>query len=402
MINVILYDDEFRENLLPIVFTKPVGELRVGIKKISEKWTSLTDASVSFLTQDYLSEKYPTQYSEDHIYWNSRFSPTKEILRFVNKLSLNEGLKINETVLCFRTSENLSLKDIHANLDSFLYSHIEEETVEIKNLWDIFIENGKAIRLDIQNSEIANQKVSHFYDSTIYGEDLFVHPSAKARGCILNTDNGPIYLGENSEVMEGSVIRGPFALCKGGVVKLQTKIYGATTVGPFSKVGGEINNSVIQGYSNKGHDGFLGNSIIGEWCNLGADTNNSNLKNNYGNVKVWNYPEKGFVDSERQFLGLIMGDHSKCGINTMFNTGTTIGIASNIFGGGFPDKFIPSFSWGGASGWKSYDWGKFLEVARIVMERRDVELTETDKRILEHIHLYTSEFRNYNEKLLTI
>ncbi len=216
---------------------------------------------------------------------------------------------------------------------------------------------------------------------------------SKESHCTINTNNGPVFLGRDSEIMEGSVIRGPFALCEGAVVKMGSRIYGPTTIGPYSKVGGEINNAVIQGNSNKAHDGFLGNAVIGEWCNLGADTNNSNLKNNYSEVKIWNYPLNRFTKTGMQFCGLIMGDHSKCGINTMFNTGTVVGVSANIFGPGFPRNFIPSFSWGGAAGMITYNLDKALETASLVMERRGRELTKEDQEILQWIFEYSSRYR---------
>jgi UDP-N-acetylglucosamine diphosphorylase/glucosamine-1-phosphate N-acetyltransferase len=222
---------------------------------------------------------------------------------------------------------------------------------------------------------------------------VFVEPGFHGENFTLNASLGPVYLGKDSEIMEGSVIRGPFALCEAAVVKMGAKIYGPTTIGPFCKVGGEINNSVLQANSNKSHDGFLGNSVLGEWCNLGADTNNSNLKNNYGEVKIWNYASRDFVGTGRQFCGLIMGDHSKCGINTMFNTGTVVGVSANIFGPGFPPTFVPSFSWGGAGGFSDYKLSKALETASRVMERRELELTREDLVILEHVFHLTKEFR---------
>jgi UDP-N-acetylglucosamine diphosphorylase/glucosamine-1-phosphate N-acetyltransferase len=222
---------------------------------------------------------------------------------------------------------------------------------------------------------------------------IFIEEGASANDTTFNTTTGCIYIGKDAEVMEGSVVRGPFALCEHSVLKMSSKIYGATTIGPHSKVGGEVNNSVVFGYSNKAHDGFLGNSVIGEWCNLGADTNNSNLKNNYANVKLWNYSGENFIDTGLQFCGLIMGDHSKCGINTMFNTGTVAGVSSNIFGSGFPRNFIPSFSWGGAQGFTTYRFEHAIETAQLVMQRRNTELTDNDKDILKYIFDNDEKFR---------
>jgi UDP-N-acetylglucosamine diphosphorylase/glucosamine-1-phosphate N-acetyltransferase len=259
--------------------------------------------------------------------------------------------------------------------------------IVIEHRWDLFQKNEAAIELDFYliTDERKSQKLSK--TNTLIGPSdlLFIEKGASIEGCILNTNHGPIYVGENAEIMEGSMIRGSFVLCEEAVVKMGAKIYGATTIGPFSKVGGEINNSIIFGYSNKGHDGFLGNSVLGEWCNLGADTNNSNLKNNYANVKLWNYEQHKMVDTGLQFCGLFMGDHSKCGINTMFNTGTVTGVNANVFGGGFPPTFIPSFSWGGSEGFEKYQFNKAIEVAKRVMERRNLQLSEEEIKILEHI-----------------
>ena len=265
----------------------------------------------------------------------------------------------------------------------------KDELLHIEFPWDIFSKNDVVLKQDFEDLTQGKRSQQLSETNTVIGDPslIFLEEGAKAEAAIFNTNNGPIFLAKESEVMEASVIRGPFALCEGASLKLSTKIYGATTVGPHSKVGGEVNNSVIQGYSNKGHDGFLGNSVIGEWCNLGADTNNSNLKNNYSLVSVYNYKKKDYINSGLQFLGLIMGDHSKCGINTMFNTGTVVGVFANIFGGDFPPKYIPSFSWGGAQGFTSYQLDKAFEVALRVMERRGLDLDDKNKEILRQIYL---------------
>ena len=229
--------------------------------------------------------------------------------------------------------------------------------------------------------------------NVISPENIFIEEGAKLEFVTLNASTGPIYIGKNAEIMEGSVIRGPFALCEEAQVKLASKVYGATTVGPYCRIGGEVNNSVLFGYSNKGHEGFLGNSVLGEWCNIGADSNNSNLKNNYEEVKLWSYETEGFEKTGLQFCGLMMGDHSKCGINTMFNTGTVVGVSTNIFGSGFPRNFVPSFSWGGASGFTTYITKKAFETARIAMARRHVDFDEQEAKILEHVFEETKKWR---------
>src|SRR5690606_7840722 len=251
---------------------------------------------------------------------------------------------------------------------------------------DIFSKNTLAIQADFDLLTKGRQSAA-IPDSVfcINRKNIFVEEGARLNFASLNASDGPIYIGKNAEIMEGCTIRGPFALCDSSTLKMQTKIYGGTSIGPHSKVGGEVNNSVIFGYSNKAHDGFLGNSVIGEWCNLGADTNNSNLKNNYAEVKLWDYEKEGFANTGLQFCGLMMGDHSKCGINTMFNTGTVVGVSANIFGSGFPRNFIPSFSWGGSGGFTTYNTEKAFEVAKVVMSRRNIEFSDLDAKILVHV-----------------
>jgi UDP-N-acetylglucosamine diphosphorylase/glucosamine-1-phosphate N-acetyltransferase len=309
------------------------------------------------------------------------------------KLRRGEALKKGDTLLGAATdAPGASLFKPAIWLDSAGEYPGEVSLVDFP--WKIFRLNGQEIEADLELIT-AGRKSGRLSDTVrvISPENIFIEPGFRGEHITLNASTGPIYLGENSEIMEGSVIRGPFALCEGSTVKMAAKIYGPTTIGPHSKAGGEVNNCVIHSNSNKGHDGFLGNAVIGEWCNLGADTNNSNLKNNYAEVKVWNYPKERFIESGLQFCGLIMGDHSKCGINTMFNTGTVVGVAANIFGPGFPRSFIPSFSWGGAAGMTTHQMDKVLETASLVMERRGQQLTETDQSILEWIFNHTEKFR---------
>jgi UDP-N-acetylglucosamine diphosphorylase/glucosamine-1-phosphate N-acetyltransferase len=280
------------------------------------------------------------------------------------------------------------------DFSQFKSIEFKKDTTKVEHTWDLFKLNGIAIQQDFElltkdrDSESLSGTVNVFGDHPV-----FIEHGAKLEYVTLNTSNGPIYIGKNAEVMEGSLIRGPFALCENANVKLGAKIYGPTTVGPHSKVGGEVNNSILMGYSNKGHDGFLGNSVLGEWCNIGADSNTSNLKNNYAEVRLWDYQTEGFAKTGLQFCGLMMGDHSKCGINTMFNTGTVVGVSANIFGSGFPRNFVPSFSWGGSKGFVTYKTNKAYEVAEKVMERRGQTLTEQDKGILDHVYELSSKFR---------
>nr|MCU0351404.1 glucose-1-phosphate thymidylyltransferase [Flavobacterium sp.] len=295
-----------------------------------------------------------------------------------------------DEVVAFFTNDTQEEVDF----DTYEIIDYNEEGIRIEHTWDIFSKNDTAIREDFEllTEGRTSQPIPKSVN-VISPENIFIEKGAKLEFVTLNASTGPIYIGKNAEIMEGSVIRGPFALCEEAQVKLATKVYGATTVGPHCRIGGEVNNSVLFGYSNKGHDGFLGNAVLGEWCNIGADSNNSNLKNNYEEVRLWSYETEGFARTGLQFCGLMMGDHSKCGINTMFNTGTVVGVSANIFGSGFPRNFVPSFSWGGASGFTTYLTKKAFEVAKVVMSRRNVEFTEQDAKILEHVFEETKKYR---------
>ena len=306
------------------------------------------------------------------------------VVHQINQLEFNTGIKKGSTLIAFRSNIASPL-----NIADALISSVETSTMytSVENVWDIFSKNGDAIKADFDLITRGRTSQPLSTSNTVIGDakQIFLEEGAIVEASILNTNTGPIYIDKDAEIMEGSVVRGPFSLGEHAALKLSTKIYGPTTVGPHSKVGGEVNNSVIFAYSNKGHDGFLGNSVIGEWCNLGADTNNSNLKNNYGNVKLYNYSQKKMIDTGLQFCGLIMGDHSKCGINTMFNTGTVVGVGANIFGGGFPPTHIPSFSWGGADGMEEYKFDKMIETASRVYARRNLTVNAVEKDILEKI-----------------
>ncbi|NRB59326.1 MAG: GlmU family protein [Winogradskyella sp.] len=388
--NYILFDGPYRNSLLPFTYTRPVADIRVGILTIRQKWESYLEYTTTTVTEDYLSDKYPMVEMEDNIMINASFLPNREVVEIVKNLGHNHALFKDEDVIAFFAKEGEEVSDF----STFEAIEFEGDIIKIENTWDIFSKNGEVIAEDF--TLITDDRTSEPIPSTvnvINPENIFIEKGAKLTFATLNASSGPIYIGKNAEVMEGSIVRGPFALCEHAALKLGAKIYGPTTVGPFSKVGGEVNNSVIFGYSNKGHDGFLGNSVLGEWCNLGADTNNSNLKNNYAEVRLWDYETGGFAKTGLQFCGLMMGDHSKCGINTMFNTGTVVGVSSNIFGSGFPRNFVPSFSWGGSKGFVTYKTNKAFEVAEVVMARRNEALTDKDKAILEHIFEETKQYR---------
>ncbi len=394
--NIIFFDDPGHDNLLPLTFTKPAALLRVGILTIGEKWEKLTGLKTGYLTKKYLSKKYQSGKGDDNLLINGRLLPDPELLSRIMNLKNEEKLYNGSVFLAART---IIIPD-HIE-DQQAWPKFQKESEYKKPFkmlnypWEIFTWNGDEISSDFDLLTKNRKSASLNRTNQILGNGVvFVEDGAKAECAILNATTGPIYLGKNSEIMEGSVIRGPFALCEGSALKLSAKIYGPTTVGPYCKVGGEVNNSVFQAFSNKGHDGFLGNSVIGEWCNIGADSNNSNLKNNYAEVKLWNYTEEKFIKTGLQFCGLIMGDHSKCGINTMFNTGSVVGVNANIYGAGFPRNFIPSFSWGGPGGFTTYSISKAFEVAETVMSRRNIDLTAEDKNILHQIFELTKKYRN--------
>lgn len=388
--NYILFDGTVRNALLPFTFTRPVADILVGILTIREKWENYLGTTTTTVTEEYLSEKYPMVEMEQNVMINASFLPNPVLVEMIQNLNPNEAIILDEEIIAFYTTDTQE----EINFDEYELIDFEGDFLRIENTWDIFSKNDAAIREDFDfiTEDRTSQPIPKSVN-VISPENIFIEEGAKLEYVTLNASTGPIYIGKNAEIMEGSVIRGPFALCESGRVKLATKVYGATTVGPHSVIGGEVNNSVLFGYSNKGHDGFLGNSVLGEWCNIGADSNNSNLKNNYEEVRLWSYETECFAKTGLQFCGLMMGDHSKCGINTMFNTGTVIGVSTNIFGAGFPRNFVPSFSWGGAAGFSTYLTSKAFETAKIVMARRNVEFSEEDAKILEYVFEETKKFR---------
>ncbi len=388
--NYILFDGTVRNALLPFTFTRPVADIRIGILTIREKWEKYLGYTTTTLTEEYLSEKFPMVEMEENVMINAAFLPNDVLAEMVKSLEKNQAIFKGEEVIAFYTNDTQDEVDF----DSYEIIDYQEDGLKIEHTWDIFAKNDAALREDFELiTEGRHSQPIPKSVNVIAPENIFIEEGAKLEFVTLNASTGPIYIGKNTEIMEGSVIRGPFALCESGRVKLATKVYGATTVGPHSVIGGEVNNSVLMGYSNKGHDGFLGNSVLGEWCNIGADSNNSNLKNNYEEVRLWSYETEGFAKTGLQFCGLMMGDHSKCGINTMFNTGTVVGVSANIFGAGFPRNFVPSFSWGGASGFTTYLTSKAFQTAKIVMARRQVEFSEQDAKILEHVFEETKKYR---------
>ena len=388
--NYILFDGPSRNNLLPFTYTRPVADIRVGILTIREKWENHLSSTTTTITEDYLADKYPMVEMEVNVMINASYLPNEALVALIKTLEENEAVFQGDDVIAFFAVEGQ--EDI--DFDDYKAIEFDGNVLKIENTWDIFSKNGDAIKADFEliTEDRESETISET-NNIIAPENIFIEEGVKLEYVSLNATNGPIYIAKDAEIMEGALIRGPFALCESSIIKMGAKIYGPTTVGPFSKVGGEVNNSVIFGYSNKGHEGFLGNSVLGEWCNLGADTNNSNLKNNYAEVRLWDYQTEGFAKTGLQFCGLMMGDHSKCGINTMFNTGTVVGVSANIFGTGFPRNFVPSFSWGGSSGFTTYLTKKAFEVTKIVMSRRGIEFNDQEEAILAHVFEETKKFR---------
>ena len=356
----------------PLTLTRSVGDLRVGILTNAERWKLLVpDAEISFATEDYLQNKFPK--AQDVIRVNACVIPNQNIVDQVRTLKPGEDLLVGENWIAGTNGKG-----------SFLPLSGEMPIV-LKKRWDLFEKNGAILKQDFDLITKGRTTVQLSSTNTIIGDPnlIFLEEGATVEAATLNTKSGPIYIGKNAEVMEGSLLRGPIAMCESAVFKLGTKVYGPTTLGPFCKVGGEVTNVIFQAYSNKGHDGFLGNSLIGEWCNIGADTNSSNLKNNYGKVKTYSYQDQVLIQTDVQFMGLVMGDHSKCGINTMFNTATVVGVSSNVFGAEFPAKFVPSFTWGTVG--EKYNFDKALESANNMMDRRGITLSKAEISILKYI-----------------
>lgn len=386
--NYILFDAS-RNSLLPLTYTRPVCDIRIGILTIREKWEKYLGEKTSTITEDYLSAKYPTEQSEEMMLINGSICPTPKLLKAIKGLKVGQALVCQGNVVAMYKTKAQFLSEE----DSTQEIEVEYDFIKINNTWDIFVLNDKALREDFELLTQNRKSAPLSSTNRVVGEqNIFVEEGAVVEFAILNAKEGPIYIGKDAEVMEGSIVRGPFAMCEHSVLKMASKIYGATTLGPYVKVGGEVSNVVIFGYSNKAHDGFIGNSVIGEWCNIGADTNASNLKNTYEEVRVWSIEKNTFVSTGQTFFGTIMGDHSKCGINTMFNTGTVIGVSSNIYGHGYQRNYIPSFAWGGTTGLKSYDMEKAIEVAEKMYQRRNIVMSQQDKEILRNV--YTQTLKN--------
>ena len=385
--NIILFDNHTRDHLLPFTYTRPVSEIRIGITTIREKWERAFNTKCSFFTQNYLSELYPIIITDDNLFIAGNLLPSHELVQAINSLQKGEVLKDSQaTVLALRagTFEEFTALE---NFKTILYLN---DIMRINFKHDIFSLNEKALIVDFKDITKRRKRCVLNASNKLIGnpKNLFIETGAEIENAILNCDKGPIYIGKNAQIMEGACIRGPFALLDNAVVQMGTKIYGATTIGVHCKVNGELNNVVMFGYSNKAHDGFLGNAVIGEWCNIGAGSNASNLKNNYGIVSQWNYATQNYENTGLLLCGLMLGDHSMCSIGTMFNTGTVVGIGCNLFGSDFHRSFIPSFSMGNRNnGYLHIAIEKLLESAQTMFLRRGIEMNEPYKKML----IYLSE-----------
>jgi UDP-N-acetylglucosamine diphosphorylase/glucosamine-1-phosphate N-acetyltransferase len=389
--NLILFDNPtVRQNLLPFTFTRPIATIRIGILTIAEKWEKYLNSTPSFSTETYLSKKFPLKHTTDNLWVNAALCPDAGLVTAIHQLGMGDALMKDSMILAVRTADDEVPEVITGKVTEY-----GSVITLIDQVWKIFQHNGAQLRADFQlitagrKSSGSKDKHTRCYSE----ENIFVEEGVVIHAAILNAEKGPIYLGKNSQVQEGAMIRGPFSLGEGSVVNMGGKMRGDVSIGPACKVGGEVSASVFFGYSNKSHDGFLGCSVIGEWCNFGADSNTSNLKNNYENVKIWNYPKGGFVDTGSMFCGLMMADHTKCGINTMFNTGTVTGVSTNIFGDGFPRNFIPSFAWGGAAGFSTYQFEKAMATAA-----RAIKLTDVDREIYKTVFEMCANERVWEKK----
>lgn len=393
MINVIFYDlPRVHADLLPMTFTRPVADFRIGITTIREKWAMMLpqDCRYGYRTVGFLVKKYKAEEIDDNLFIAGNVVPNPTLVEEVLRLEIGEALFKGDDFIAYRGVS----PDMHA--DNYMKKEYNGECLVLHYLFDIFLNNGAVIKQDFEMITKGRTSCALSASNTVIGNPdlVFVEEGAYVEGAFLNTNGGPIYIGKDAQVMEGSCVRGPMALCEHSNINMGSKIYSDTTIGPWSKVGGELNNVVVFGYSNKAHDGFLGNAVIGEWCNIGAGTNASNLKNDYSKIRVWNYPDHTFMRTDLQFCGLIMGDHSKVGINCMFNTATVVGVGVNIHGSGFPRTFIPSFSEGSpVGGFTDVQLKKFFDIANRAMARRGLLLTDLDYEIFEEIYKIADTYK---------
>ncbi|MDE7396490.1 MAG: glucose-1-phosphate thymidylyltransferase, partial [Muribaculum sp.] len=370
MANIILYDpSDLRDHLKPLTLTRPVAAIRFGIMTMAEKWHKATDATVYYHTADYLQSKYPDTPSpaDTDLLIAANICPSAELIQHLSTATTGTAIL---------TPDGTEIARI-GHIQPVTTVTLSAAPLSFNSIPDIFNLNGDALLLDYRAITAGRHSQPLPANCTLIGQpfdadghpNLFIEEGATLNCSSINVTDGPVYIGRQAEVMEGCHLRGPIALCEHSTFNMGTKVYGKTTIGPWCKIGGEINNVVIFGYSNKAHDGFLGNAVIGEWCNLGAGCVASNLKNNYAKIRLWDYATRSFAKTGLQFCGLIMGDHSKAGIQTMFNTATVVGVGCNVYGAGFPRTFIASFPQGGKDGFTPHPLDKMLDTARMVMAR---------------------------------
>lgn len=394
---VALFDDPvIRRQLLPFTYTRPVAEIRYGISTITEKWQRRLNTSLLFVTQNYLQQKFKGPAPGDScILINGAVVPTKELVERIEHLDSGQAITKGDLIIAAKVDSNDNIEV----LKTMSATEYAGELTVLQRTWEIFKGAGQQIKKDFIALTAGRKSagITDPYTRTYNEKDIFIEEGVSIKAAVLDADNGPIYLGKNSSVEAGAIIKGPFGLGEGSTINGLAHMRGDIAIGPYCKVGGEVSNSIIFAYSNKGHDGFLGNSVLGEWCNIGAGTNTSNLKNNYAKVKIWDFAKGGFINTGEQFCGLMMGDHSKSGIGTIFNTGTVTGVAANIFGSGFPRNYIPSFSWGGHAGFTTFRPNKVKEMASASMARRNRKFDEIEESIMQHIFNQTEEFRTWEK-----
>ena len=403
MANLILFDSEARKHLLPLSATRPMADMRIGAFTIREKWEHALQGTVSYMTKDYLSERFPIRIGFKNHLINAGLLPTPSLCEKIMSLQLNEALIKDDELIAACLSE-AQIEQLVSNADVEELEALEMpndiELKQVRQLWDLLKWNDSELTKDIEILCHNKKSVTISNTNTIIGSGkVFLSPGASMEACTVNTTKGPVYIAEGVEVMEGCLLRGPLYVGPNSIVKMGAKIYGPTAIGPGCRVGGEITRSIFFGNSNKAHEGYLGDSVLGEWCNIGADSNNSNLKNNYSEVKLWDYSVERFVPTGMQFCGMFMGDHAKCGINTMFNTGTVVGVFANVFGAGYQRNFIPDFSWGGPdSAHRTYKLAEAVATASTVVKRRNLQFGREDEKILEAVFEKTAAFRTWDKK----
>jgi UDP-N-acetylglucosamine diphosphorylase/glucosamine-1-phosphate N-acetyltransferase len=405
---IILFEDEKYQDLLPLVYFRPVWELRCGIFTLEEKIRqSFPEIPVNYLSRKYLKDYYLSEIeiltpekNEEYLFINGRILFKQDYKEVLLKLDPGTLVMSLDAVAAFKIKgdslKNLNidgLPNINRITDKFRNHKADIDLINYP--WNLIDKNGDEIENDFNRMDRKNTG-KRLSDKSVHLLNRgYIHIGQNTRimpGVILDAENGPIWIDDQVKIMANAVIEGPAAIGKSSIIKIGAKIYENTSIGPVCKVGGEVEQTIVQEYSNKQHDGFLGHSYLGAWINIGADTNNSDLKNNYSEISI--YLNNRSVETGHRFLGLIMGDHSKTAINTMFNTGTVVGVSSNVFGSGFPPKYIPSFSWGGSGGIREYNFEKAIEVAEIVMNRRNVPFTARTKNLFREVNKLTLEVEN--------